>query len=256
MDADTFESKNHKFVLMKISSIAIDDEPLALDVVEHHIQKIPFLQLNAKFCDAFEAIQFLCREKVDLIFLDIQMPQLTGFEFLRTIQHKPMIILTTAYPNYALESYDMDVIDYLLKPIPFERFLKAVNKVQQRILPPQQASSAEMMPLPVMAPEYIFVKTDYKTVKILLDEVLYVESFKDYVIFHLKHEKIQSLLSIKAVESFLNQEHFVRVHRSFIVALDKIEAIERASITIGKHIIPIGDNYKESFKSLIESKRL
>lgn len=242
---------------MKITSIAIDDEPLALDVVEHHVQKIPFLELNAKFCNAFEAIQFLCRERVDLLFLDIQMPQLTGFEFLRTLQHRPMVILTTAYPNYALESYDMDAIDYLLKPIPFERFLKAVNKVQQRLLPPQQNSTIiETIQQPIQAAEYIFVKTDYKTVKILLDDVLYVESFKDYVIFHLRQEKIQSLLSIKAVESFLNQEHFVRVHRSFIVALDKIEAIERASITIGKHIIPIGDNYKEPFKNLIESKRL
>jgi DNA-binding LytR/AlgR family response regulator len=228
---------------MKITCIAIDDEPLALDVLEHHAQKIPFLEMTARFSNAFEAMQFLCREKVDLMFLDIQMPQLTGFELLRTLQHKPMVIFTTAYPDYALESYELDAVDYLLKPIPFERFLKAVIKVQQRMLP-AQGTIVEA------------IKTDYKTVKISLNDILYIESFKDYVVFHLENEKVQSLLSIKAVEGFLNKEHFVRVHRSFIVALNKIDAIERTSINIGKHIVPIGDNYKESFKAMVENKRL
>jgi two-component system, LytTR family, response regulator len=239
---------------MKITCIAIDDEPLALDVLEHHAQKIPFLEMTARFSNAFEAMQFLCREKVDLMFLDIQMPQLTGFELLRTLQHKPMVIFTTAYPDYALESYELDAVDYLLKPIPFERFLKAVIKVQQRMLP-AQGTIVEAINQASVA-DFIFVKTDYKTVKISLNDILYIESFKDYVMFHLEKEKVQSLLSIKAVEGFLNKEHFVRVHRSFIVALNKIDAIERTSINIGKHIVPIGDNYKESFKAMVENKRL
>lgn len=239
---------------MKITCIAIDDEPLALDVLEHHAQKIPFLEMTARFSNAFEAMQFLCREKVALMFLDIQMPQLTGFELLRTLQHKPMVIFTTAYPDYALESYELDAVDYLLKPIPFERFLKAVIKVQQRMLP-AQGTIVEAINQASVA-DFIFVKTDYKTVKISLNDILYIESFKDYVMFHLEKEKVQSLLSIKAVEGFLNKEHFVRVHRSFIVALNKIDAIERTSINIGKHIVPIGDNYKESFKAMVENKRL
>ncbi len=240
---------------MKITCIAIDDEPLALDVLEHHAQKIPFLEMTARFSNAFEAMQFLCREKVDLMFLDIQMPQLTGFELLRTLQHKPMVIFTTAYPDYALESYELDAVDYLLKPIPFERLLKAVIKVQQRLLPAQTITTTETVnQVPVT--DFIFVKTDYKTVKISLNDILYIESFKDYVVFHLENERVQSLLSIKAVEGFLNKEHFVRVHRSFIIALNKIDAIERTSINIGKHIIPIGDNYKESFKAMVENKRL
>jgi len=238
---------------MKINCIAIDDEPLALDVIGHHADKTPFLQLKAKISNAFEAIDFLHKEKVDLIFLDIQMPELTGFELLRTLNNKPLVVFTTAYPNFALESYELDAVDYLVKPIPFERFLKAVNKVKQRI-----SSPAETIELASHsnAPDFIFVKTEYKTVKIFLDDILYIESEKDYVAFQLKQEKILSLLSIKSVEEFLPKDNFVRVHRSFIVAFNKIEAIERNNISIGKKLIPVGDNYKEFFKLLIDGKKL
>ncbi|MDB5273408.1 MAG: DNA-binding response regulator [Chitinophagaceae bacterium] len=239
---------------MKLNCIAIDDEPLALDVIAYHASKIPFLNLKAKVGNAFEAIDLLHKEKFDLIFLDIQMPELTGFELLRTIQHKPMVIFTTAYPNFALESYELDAVDYLVKPIPFERFLKAVNKVKQRMTQPPEAT--EVTSTTSSSPDFMFVKTEYKTVKIFLDEVLYIESEKDYVAFQLKNEKILSLLSMKSVEEFLPKENFVRVHRSFIIAFNKIEEIERNNIIICKKIIPVGDNYKDFFKLLIDGKKL
>lgn len=239
---------------MKIKVIAIDDEPLALDVIEHHAAKIPFLDLQAKVQNPFDAIEILHKEKIDLIFVDIQMPELTGFEFLRSLTVKPMVIFTTAYPDYALESYEMDAIDYLLKPIPFDRFLKGVNKAKQRMTAP--AVSAEHNAGVPDSPEYIFVKTEYKTVKIFLDDILYIESLRDYVVFQLKKEKISSLLSIKSLESFLPGKTFMRVHRSFIVALDKIEEIERSNITIAGKLIPLGENYKDSFKMVIDEKRI
>ncbi len=238
---------------MKINCITIDDEPLALDVIAHHAEKIPFLNLKAKINNAFEAIDLLHKEKIDLIFLDIQMPELTGFELLRTLHHKPFVIFTTAYPNFALESYELDAVDYLVKPISFERFLKAVNKVKQRISHPYESSEGLINH---STSDFIFVKTEYKTVKIFLDDILYIESEKDYVAFQLKNEKILSLLSIKSVEEFLPKENFVRVHRSFIIAFNKIEAIERNTITIEKKSIPVGDHYREFFKLLIDGKKL
>ena len=241
---------------MKINCIAIDDEPLALDVIEHHVSKIPFLNLVAKVSNAFDAIELLHKEKIDLIFLDIQMPELTGFEFLKSINHKPLVIFTTAYPNFALESYEMDAVDYLVKPIPFDRVLKAVNKAKLRISTPSSEPSSTDSIAYSNNPDFIFVKTEYKTVKIFLDDILYIESLKDYVVFHLKTEKIHSLLSIKSVEAFLSPELFIRVHRSFIIAINKINEIERNNISIGKHNIPIGDNYKDAFKLLIDSKKL
>ena len=238
---------------MNINCIAIDDEPLALDVIAHHANKIPFLNLKAKISTAFETIDFLHKEKVDFIFLDIQMPELTGFELLRTLQNKPLVIFTTAYPNYALESYELDAVDYLVKPIPFERFLKSVNKIKLRLSSPTEVIESIAVN---NSPDFIFVKTEYKTVKIFLDDILYIESEKDYVAFQLKNEKILSLLSIKSVEEFLPNENFVRVHRSFIIAFNKIESIERNIIHIGKKAIPVGDNYRDFFKLLIEGKKL
>lgn len=238
---------------MNINCVAVDDEPIALDVIQHHCSKIPFINLKATIKSAFEAIDYLQKEKVDLIFLDIQMPELTGFEFLKSLPVKPLVVFTTAYPSYALESYEVDAVDYLVKPIPFDRFLKAVNKVRQK-LNFQSDGSQEVNQ--AVLPNFIFVKTEYKTVKIFLEDILYIESVKDYVAFHLKNEVIMSLLSIKSVEAFLPKEQFVRVHRSFIVAFDKIEEIERNNIIIGKKMIPVGESYREYFKLLIEGRKL
>ena len=239
---------------MKLSCIAIDDEPIALDIIEDFASKIPYLEMKASFQNPVEAIEFLDDNQVDLIFLDIQMPELTGFEFLRTLDNAPFIVFTTAYPDYALESYELEAIDYLVKPIAFERFLKAVNKVKKRVatqtkVTPQESSSTPQK-------EYVFVKTDYKTVKIFLDDILYIESLKDYVAFHLKDEKILSLLSIRGVEEAIADDRFIRVHRSFIINLDKINVVERNLISVGNTQVPVGESYRTAFKELIESNRL
>ncbi len=239
---------------MEINCIAIDDEPLALDVIEHHTAKIPFLTLQAKILNPLAAIEILAKGKVDLMFVDIQMPELTGFELIRSLSVKPMVIFTTAYPNYALESYDMDAIDYLVKPISFERFLKSVNKVKQRLASPSEFIEPVIVQQETV--DYIFVKTEYKTVKLFLNEILFVESLKDYVLFHLKGETVSSLLSIKSVESFLPSKKFVRVHRSFIIALDKIEEIERNTISISGKTIPLGESYRDAFRLLIDERRI
>lgn len=242
---------------MNINCLAIDDEPLALDVIADHAGKVPYLHLKGKTRNAFEAIELIEKGSVDLVFLDIQMPELTGFELLHSLTKKPLVVFTTAYPNFALESYEIDAVDYLVKPIPFNRFLKAVNKVKQRLSP---SSSLVTIPSEVGnvedSQEYIFVKSEYKTVKIFLHEIIFIESMKEYVAFHLKDRKVLSLLSLSSVEEALNREKFVRVHRSFIVALDKIDSLERNLIRLGNTSITVGENYRDLFHSIVEHKRI
>lgn len=240
---------------MMLNCLAIDDEPLALDVIEDHVKKIPFLSLKGKVKSAFEAIQLIEKGQIDLLFLDIQMPELTGFELLASLTRKPLVVFTTAYPSFALESYEIDAVDYLVKPIPFNRFLKAVNKVTQR-LPPSTGPISSESNLTEGSMEYIFVKSEYKTVKIFLSEILFIESMKEYVVFHLQHKTISSLLSIKSVEDALAKEKFVRVHRSFIVSLDKIDSVERNLIRMGQHTITVGENYRDSFHAIVEGRRI
>lgn len=239
---------------MKINCIAIDDEPLALDVIKSHVSKVPFLDLKGVFKNPFDAIAFLDNEEVDLMFVDIQMPELTGFEFLQALPKKRMVIFTTAYPNYAVESYEIDAVDYLLKPIPFDKFLRSVSKVKQRIgsIP----NTGEPISAPTTSDDFIFVKTEYKTVKIFLKDILYVESLKDYVAFHLKDDRIMCLLSIRSVEDSLPSQLFMRVHRSFIVAVNQINVVERNMISINGETIPVGESYRDSFKGVIDSKKL
>ena len=234
---------------MKINCIAIDDEPLAMDVIEILSSKVPYLNFCGKIQNPLQAYDLIKNENIDLVFLDIQMPQLTGFEFFKMLPTPPMVIFTTAYPDYALESYELDAVDYLVKPIPFDRFLKAVQKAEQRFLNKPKPLKDKQ------EDDYIFIKTEYKTVKIFLQDILYIESLKDYVCFHLKHEKILSLLSIKSVEEKLPNS-FIRVHRSFIVSIDKIDSIERNNINIGKKMIPVGENFKEAFKVMVDNKKI
>ncbi len=236
-----------------INCIAIDDEPLALDVIESHLSKIPFVNLVAKIRNPLQAIEIINSQNIDFIFLDIQMPELTGIEFLKILQKKPMVIFTTAYPNYAVESYELNAIDYLVKPIPFDRLLKAIMKVQEKT-----NNNKPVTPINNITndADFIFVKTEYKTAKIFLNDILYIESLKDYVVFHLADEKISSLLSLTYVEAELPKDKFVRIHRSFIVAFDKIKEIERNIIVIGTAKIPLGENYREDFKKLVDVKKI
>jgi DNA-binding LytR/AlgR family response regulator len=232
----------------------IDDENLALDLIEDDILKVPFLQLVKKCKSGIEALDVLQTEKIDLLFLDIQMPDISGIQFLKSLPHKPLVIFTTAYEKYALEGFELDVVDYLLKPYSFERFLKAVNKAQEHL------SILEKNPALPSAEEisfsnhFIFVKSDYKLVKIEIAEIQYIESLKDYIKIIVGDKPVVTLSSMKAIEEKLVAPDFIRVHRSFMVNLRKIQYIHRNFVKVGDKEIPIGDNYKENFLQVINQK--
>ena len=238
--------------------IIIDDEPLALDLLEDDINKIPFLTLLQKFQSPFEALEILKSGEVDLLFLDIQMPDITGLEFLKSLERKPLVIFTTAYDQYALEGYNLDVIDYLLKPIPFERLLKAANKAQD-IYKAQNlnyTSVEEGNSKSGGFPNYIFVKSGYDIIKVNISDIQFIEGLKDYVKIYLPSQPLLTLLNLKTIVEKLPPREFVRVHRSYIVALDKISAIRKNKIIIGNKEIPIGEHYKDDFFEMINERNL
>ena len=233
-----------------IKCLVVDDEPLALDILIDYIEKVPALELVKATTSAFEALSLAQEGKADLIFLDVQMPELTGIQFLKIIKGKCQVILTTAYPEYALDGYELDVTDYLLKPIAFDRFYKAVQKVtNNKIL---SASSPTETIYVQNTPDFIFVKTEHKIQKINLDDILYIEGLKDYISLFTPSERIITLLNMKKMEEALPSKRFIRVHKSYIVSLDKIESIERSRISIKDKIIPVGDTYRDNFFRIIE----
>ncbi|MCX6247343.1 MAG: LytTR family DNA-binding domain-containing protein [Bacteroidetes bacterium] len=234
-----------------IRCIAIDDEKLALDLIEDDILKVPFLQLVKKCRSGLEALEVLQNEKIDLIFLDIQMPDISGIQFLKSLPNKPLVVFTTAYEKYALEGFDLDVVDYLLKPYSFDRFLKAVNKVQDYLLIPEKNRISRTAGEISISSEFIFVKSDYKLVKIEIAEIQYIESQKDYVKIVSGGKPVVTLSSMKAIEEKLVAPDFIRVHRSFMVNVRKIRYIQRNFVMVGEKEIPLGDNYKESFLQII-----
>ncbi|RZL18774.1 MAG: response regulator transcription factor [Pedobacter sp.] len=249
---------------MNLNCIIVDDEPLALDILEDYIGKVPFLTLAKRCENPIEALQIVQTGGIDLVFLDIQMPELTGIQFLKIAGNKCNFILTTAYPQYALESYDLNVSDYLLKPIAFDRFYKAVEKVHNQVKPADVAPP-QIQPLITPAPfsgspnpvqDFIFVKTEHKIQKIYLHDILYIEGLKDYISIFTKDERIITLQSMKKMEEALPENQFIRVHKSYIVAIDKIESIERSRITINKKIIPVGDTYRDEFFKVIGNKNI
>lgn len=236
--------------------IIVDDEPLAQDILETFVDKIPSLQLVKKCNNAIEAFDVLKHEDIDLMFLDIQMPQLTGIEFLKSLKQPPMVIFTTAYDNYALEGYELNVIDYLLKPISLERFMKAVNKAQNQYELLKSGASAEA-PVPEADPsDFIFVKADKKLVKVKYSEIKYIEGLKDYVIIRTDTGRVITLQTMKSLEEKLPANLFKRIHRSYIVALDKIEAIVGNMVEIEKKHLPIGKNYRDELLDIINQNRL
>lgn len=249
--------------MIKLKCIAVDDEPLALDIIEDYVSKVPFLELVKRTENAIEALQLVQAGGIDLVFLDIQMPELTGIQFLKIANGKANYILTTAYSQYALESYDLNVSDYLLKPIAFDRFYKAVEKVhnQVKIAEPVVAPQAFVAPAPVSTPvnpiqDFIFVKTEHKIQKIELDDILYIEGLKDYISIYTKAERIITLQNMKKMEETLPKGQFIRVHKSYIISLDKIESIERSRISICGKVIPIGDTYRDEFFKHIDNKNI
>jgi DNA-binding LytR/AlgR family response regulator len=226
--------------------IAIDDEPFALEILSDDIKKIVFLELITTFSSALDASAWLRTNAVDLIFLDIQMPTLTGIQFLRTVPNPPMVIFTTAYEQYALEGFELNVIDYLLKPIPFERFLKAVQKAYDLF----ELRKKETPSPAALERGFLFVFSEYKEIKLYYDEILYVEGLKDYVKIFTKQfpKPILTRLNLKAIEAKLPPKGFCRVHNSFIVALNQITAIQKTKIQIAKQDIPIGNRYLAQFE--------
>jgi two-component system, LytTR family, response regulator len=244
---------------MTHTCIIVEDEPLARSLLENYIQKIPYLHLVQSFSDPLKALEFLRENSVDILFSDIQMPEITGITLLKILQKKPLIILTTAYSEYAIEGYELDVLDYLLKPITFERFLKSVEKASLRLtsnqVVPKDKPLAEIMPN-VISPDsvqpFIFVKDGTKLVKIKLSEIMYIEGLKDYVAIYTPTQKIVSLQTIKSLEATLPEKQFIRIHNSYIVALEWIESIQREKVQIGKAFLPISDTYRKAFKDFID----
>lgn len=235
-----------------IRCIAIDDEQLALDLISDNIGKVPFLQLEGLCHNAIEAVAALQEKQADLIFLDIRMPAISGLQFLKTLVKKPAVIITSAYAKYALDGFDLDVVDYLLKPYSFERFLKAVTKAADYLA---LTGMAENMPRvnAEIVQSYIFVKSDYRLVRINFDDILYIEGLKDYVKFFLPDRTVVTQMSIKSLEEKLPARQFIRIHRSFIVAFDKIDSIRKQSITLANREIPVGDQYRDNLFNLISS---
>ena len=237
---------------MSISCIIVEDEPLARNLLTDYVRKVPHLNLVKTFANPLEAIDFLRENPVDLLFLDIQMPEITGISLLKVLQKKPLVVLTTAYSDYALESYDFDVLDYLLKPITFERFLRAVEKANQRLATTPTVEKANTDP----TQPFVFVKDGTKLVKIRLDDILYVEGLKDYVTIHTRQQKVVTLQRLKNLEDQLPANKFIRIHHSFIIALDAIDAVHKGEVQIGNASLPISDSYKKSFKDFIEKNQM
>ncbi len=243
-----------------IRCLVVDDEPLALNILEDYISKMPFLELVKATTNPIEALTMVQQGDADLVFLDVQMPELTGIQFLKIANGKAKVILTTAYPQYALEGYELDVVDYLLKPIAFDRFYKAVQKAQGILQPAAKGTVAEQAPQVQQQQDFnndfIFVKTEHKIQKVYLHDILFIEGLKDYISIFTTTERIITLQNMKKMEDALPERYFVRVHRSYIVSLDKIDSIERSRIFIGDKIIPVGDTYRDEFFKIIDGKNV
>jgi DNA-binding LytR/AlgR family response regulator len=231
----------------RINCLILDDEPNALEVLEHFIGKVFFLNLVKKCEHAIEAMQILEENTIDLLFLDINMPDIDGLQFLKSIKSRPLVIFTTVYREYALDGYDFDIVDFLLKPFDFERFLKAVNKANNLI--------SKTSRLPAVQPkvqQYIFIKADYKLMKINVDDILFVEGLKDYIKIYTRQKLYLTLMSMTAIEEKLPAGEFFRLHRSYIISLSKIDSISRHRVIIGEKFIPISLPYREKFYLIID----
>ena len=226
--------------------VVVDDEPLAIEILESYIDQFDNLQLVEKFQNPIKAFEFVRNNPVDVLFMDIQMPKLTGLDILRSLPQRPQVIITTAYRDYALEGFELEVADYLLKPISFDRFVKAISRVQGTV-PPTSISEEDSKS------EVMFFKVDKKMVKVILSEVLYVESQRDYLKIVLPDQQVITRLGITEAEGTFPEGRFLRIHRSFIVALDKITSFSQSEIELGEHSVPIGRNYRsEVTKALNE----
>lgn len=231
--------------------IAVDDEPLALKLLEDNISKVPYLDLVAICRNAFDAMKVLQENKIDLIFLDIQMPGLTGSQFISTLESKPLVIFITAYKQYALESYDLAVVDYLVKPVALDRFIKACNRAKEL----HDLKGSKMIPA-LPSPDYFFLNADYSQIKIMFNDIMWMEGVRDYVKFHLKStgKPLMFRTSIKALELELPPLKFIRIHKSYFVAIESITAIRKTSVFIKDMELPIGETFRDAVDKLVRKE--
>ncbi len=236
-----------------IRCIAIDDEPLALKQIASYIEKTPFLSLIGQFESALQAIAFMQEEEVDLMYVDINMPDLSGMDFVKSLKNPPGVIFTTAYSEYAIDGFRVDAIDYLLKPIAYVDFLKASEKAKERLAP-----GANEKVVVESNEKFLFIKSEYKILRINLANIKYIESMREYLRIHIENQPaVMTLMSMKKMDEYLPEEHFMRVHRSFIVNLDKISTIERNRIVFDKDVyIPVSEQYKADFQNFLEKNFL
>ncbi len=237
-----------------MNCIIVEDEPLARKLMQSHVEKISYLNLKGSFADPLKAIEFLRDNQIDLMFSDIQMPGVTGISLLKILQKPPLVIFTTAYSEYALEGYELDVVDYLIKPISFERFLKAVEKAAKRIS--DNRGVVVSQPVAESTDDFIFVKDGTKYVKVKLNDILYIEGLKDYVAIHTKEKKIVSLQTMKSLEAVLPSAQFIRIHNSYIVAIQAIDSLDREKVQVSSTLLPVSDTYKKALKELIDRKQI
>ncbi len=231
--------------------IIVEDEPLAAEVLQDYILQVPFLHLKGFCSDALFAMEFLQKEKIDLVFLDIHLPKLKGLDFLKTLTNPPAIIITTAYHEYALQGYEHNVLDYLLKPIEFKRFLMAVNKLASI----QKTTTVTSEVVNKTEREFLFFNVSKKKIRIYLDEILYIESLKEYIRVVTKDKSIITKSQLGEIEDILSQNNFIRVHRSFIVAKNKIDAFTATDVEVNNKLIPVGRSYKELVQSIFDNNK-
>ena len=224
-----------------MKAIAIDDEPIALDIIKSHAAKVPFLELKATFTDAFQALEYLQRENVDLIFLDIKMPDISGIDLFSSLRKKPLVIFTTAYSEHAVASFDLDAVDYLLKPFSLARFIKGCNKAFEIYNFRNDSQKAD----------HLYIKAGYEQIKVLFDDILYLEAAGNYVNFVLKEGTVLSRSTFNEAVNQLPTEKFVRVHRSYLVAANKVDKVEKHQVTIGKIKIPVGEAYGANLAGIV-----
>ena len=251
---------------MKLSCIIVEDEPMARDLLSQYIAKVPSLELIASFQNPLEALEYLKENEPDVLFLDVQMPEITGISLLKILKRKPIVIMSTAYSEYAIEGFELDVTDYLLKPVTFERFLQAVDRATERKLAAQALEESNAQPVPLSSAEesvtsnsvvdYLFVKDGAKLVKVRIKDIQYIEGLKDYVRIHTPKGRITTLQRLKSLESQLPGNGFFRVHHSYIVAIEWIDVIHRDKLEIGDQQIPISDTYRKAFKAFVDNHRM
>lgn len=237
---------------MNIRCLIIDDEPLAQRVIERYAENVPFLEIVQKCNSAVEAIDVLHNREVDLLFLDINMPRLSGMDFLKTLKNPPLVIITTAYAEYAIQGYELDVVDYLMKPFAFDRFYKAIQKAED-LIKGKNHRHVENKEMERQDDTFIFIKSSKKTYKVNLNDILYIEALGDYVKIHTTDKMIISYQSLKNIETLLPSAAFPRIHKSFIIALSRIDLIEGNQVKLKDRMIPIGTNFKGEFEKLIKS---